>query len=62
MLANAEAKGRAIVNISSIAAGLGSPDEFVWYAASKGAIDSLTVGLAKELARPESGSTRSRRA
>ncbi len=50
LLANAEAKNRAIVNISSIAAGLGSPDEFVWYAASKGAIDSLTIGLAKELA------------
>ena len=50
LLANDAAKGRAIVNISSIAAGLGSPDEFVWYAASKGAIDSLTVGMAKELA------------
>jgi NAD(P)-dependent dehydrogenase (short-subunit alcohol dehydrogenase family) len=43
-------KGGAIVNISSIAAGLGSPGEYVWYAASKGAIDSLTVGLAKEVA------------
>jgi NAD(P)-dependent dehydrogenase (short-subunit alcohol dehydrogenase family) len=50
LLANGEAKNRAIVNISSIAAGLGSPDEFVWYAASKGAIDSLTIGMAKELA------------
>jgi NAD(P)-dependent dehydrogenase (short-subunit alcohol dehydrogenase family) len=50
LLANGAAKNRAIVNISSIAAGLGSPDEFVWYAASKGAIDSLTIGLAKELA------------
>jgi len=50
LLANDAAKGRAIVNISSIAAGLGSPDEFVWYAASKGAIDSLTLGMAKELA------------
>ncbi|HEY5795267.1 MAG TPA: SDR family oxidoreductase [Bosea sp. (in: a-proteobacteria)] len=50
LLANGSAKGRAIVNISSIAAGLGSPDEFVWYAASKGAIDSLTLGMAKELA------------
>jgi NAD(P)-dependent dehydrogenase (short-subunit alcohol dehydrogenase family) len=28
---------------------LGSPNEYVWYAASKGAVDSLTVGLAKEL-------------
>jgi len=40
----------AIVNISSVAAIMGSPGEYVWYAASKGAIDSLTVGLAKELA------------
>jgi NAD(P)-dependent dehydrogenase (short-subunit alcohol dehydrogenase family) len=43
-------KGGAIVNVSSIAAGLGSPGEYVWYAASKGAIDSLTIGLAKEVA------------
>lgn len=50
LAANAEAKGRALVNISSAAATLGSPGEYVWYAASKGAIDSLTVGLAKELA------------
>jgi len=50
LLANDGARNRAIVNISSIAAGLGSADEFVWYAASKGAIDSLTIGLAKELA------------
>jgi len=44
-------EGGAIVNISSIAAGLGSPGEYVWYAASKGAIDALTIGLAKELAQ-----------
>ncbi|KRE07521.1 sugar dehydrogenase [Bosea sp. Root381] len=50
LLANGAAKDRAIVNISSIAAGIGSADEFVWYAASKGAIDSLTIGLARELA------------
>lgn len=43
-------KGGAIVNLSSAAATLGSPGEFVWYAASKGAIDSLTIGLARELA------------
>jgi NAD(P)-dependent dehydrogenase (short-subunit alcohol dehydrogenase family) len=43
-------EGGAIVNISSVAAGIGSPGEYVWYAASKGAIDSLTLGLAKELA------------
>jgi NAD(P)-dependent dehydrogenase (short-subunit alcohol dehydrogenase family) len=42
--------GGAIVNISSAAATLGSPGEYVWYVASKGAIDSLTLGLAKELA------------
>jgi len=39
----------AIVNLSSAAATLGAPGEFVWYAASKGAIDSLTLGLAKEV-------------
>jgi NAD(P)-dependent dehydrogenase (short-subunit alcohol dehydrogenase family) len=43
--------GGAIVNISSGAATLGSPDTFVWYAASKGAVDSLTLGLALENAR-----------
>jgi len=41
--------GGAIVNVSSMAARLGSPREYVDYAASKGAVDSLTVGLAKEL-------------
>lgn len=50
LIANGGAKGRAIVNISSVAAELGSPGEYVWYAASKGAVDSLTIGLAKELA------------
>ena len=43
-------KGGAIVNVSSIAASLGSPGEFVDYAASKGAIDTFTIGLAKEVA------------
>ena len=42
--------GGAIVNISSIASRLGAPGEYVDYAASKGAIDSFTVGLAKEVA------------
>lgn len=42
-------KGGAIVNISSIAASLGSPGEYVHYAASKAAIDTLTAGLAKEV-------------
>ena len=41
--------GGAIVLISSRAAEMGSPGEYVWYAASKGAIDSMTVGLAREL-------------
>lgn len=50
LLAHEGAPGRAIVNISSAAATLGSPGEYVWYAASKGAIDTLTIGLAKELA------------
>jgi NAD(P)-dependent dehydrogenase (short-subunit alcohol dehydrogenase family) len=39
-----------IVNISSAASTMGSPGEYIWYAASKGAIDSFTIGLAKELA------------
>ena len=43
-------RGGTIVNVSSMAARLGSPGEYVDYAASKGAIDSLTVGLAKEVA------------
>jgi NAD(P)-dependent dehydrogenase (short-subunit alcohol dehydrogenase family) len=42
--------GGVIVNLSSAAAKLGSPHEFVDYAASKGAIDTFTVGLAKEVA------------
>ena len=42
--------GGAIVNMSSAAATLGSPGEYVWYAASKAAIDGLTYGLARELA------------
>jgi NAD(P)-dependent dehydrogenase (short-subunit alcohol dehydrogenase family) len=42
-------RGGAIVNVSSVAARLGAPFEYVDYAGSKGAIDSLTIGLAKEL-------------
>ncbi|GAB4368036.1 MAG: SDR family oxidoreductase [Elainellaceae cyanobacterium] len=42
--------GGAIVNVSSVAARLGSPGEYVDYAASKGAIDTMTIGLAKEVA------------
>jgi NAD(P)-dependent dehydrogenase (short-subunit alcohol dehydrogenase family) len=43
-------RGGTIVNVSSGAARLGSPDEYIDYAASKGAIDTLTIGLAKEVA------------
>ncbi len=43
--------GGAIVNVSSGAATIGSPGVYVWYAASKGAVDSLTLGLAKEVAQ-----------
>jgi NAD(P)-dependent dehydrogenase (short-subunit alcohol dehydrogenase family) len=43
-------RGGAIVNVSSVAARLGSPHEYVDYAASKGAIDSFTLGLAREVA------------
>jgi NAD(P)-dependent dehydrogenase (short-subunit alcohol dehydrogenase family) len=43
--------GGAIVNISSGAATLGSPGEYVHYAASKAAVDAMTVGLAKELGK-----------
>jgi NAD(P)-dependent dehydrogenase (short-subunit alcohol dehydrogenase family) len=41
--------GGVIVNVSSIAAKLGSPGEYVDYAASKAAIDTFTIGLAKEV-------------
>jgi NAD(P)-dependent dehydrogenase (short-subunit alcohol dehydrogenase family) len=43
-------QGGAIVNVSSIGAKLGSPGDYVDYAASKGAIDTFTIGLAKEVA------------
>jgi NAD(P)-dependent dehydrogenase (short-subunit alcohol dehydrogenase family) len=42
--------GGVIVNVSSAAARLGSPNEYVDYAASKGAIDTMTLGLAREVA------------
>lgn len=42
--------GGAIVNISSVAARLGAPNEYIDYAASKGAIDAMTLGLSKEVA------------
>ena len=44
-------RGGAIVNVSSVAAKTGSPGEYVDYAASKGAMDALTVGLAQEVAQ-----------
>jgi NAD(P)-dependent dehydrogenase (short-subunit alcohol dehydrogenase family) len=43
-------KGGAIVNVSSVASRLGNPGEFVDYAASKAAVDTMTVGLAREVA------------
>jgi len=45
-----DGSGGAIVNVSSVAARVGSPGEYVDYAAAKGAIDSLTLGLSKEVA------------
>ena len=45
-----EATGGAIVNLSSAAATLGSAGEYVHYAAAKAAVDTLTLGLARELA------------
>jgi NAD(P)-dependent dehydrogenase (short-subunit alcohol dehydrogenase family) len=43
-------RGGAIVNVSSVASLIGSPGEYVDYAASKGAVDTFTLGLAKEVA------------
>lgn len=43
--------GGAIVNVSSVAARTGSPGEYVDYAASKGALDTMTIGLAQEVAQ-----------
>jgi len=43
-------QGGAIVNVSSVASRLGSPGEYVDYAASKGAVDAMTIGLSKEVA------------
>jgi NAD(P)-dependent dehydrogenase (short-subunit alcohol dehydrogenase family) len=43
-------RGGAIVNVSSGASRLGSPGEYVDYAATKGAIDTMTIGLAREVA------------
>jgi NAD(P)-dependent dehydrogenase (short-subunit alcohol dehydrogenase family) len=46
-----DGKGGAIVNVSSIASKLGSPNYYVWYAAAKGGVDALTIGLAKEVVK-----------
>lgn len=43
-------RGGAIVLVSSVASTLGAAGEYVWYAASKGAVDAMTLGLAQELA------------
>ena len=48
-LAKSEKDNRSIVFVSSVASKLGSPNEYVDYAGSKGAIDTLTIGLSKEL-------------
>ena len=44
-------KGGAIVLLSSMAATIGGANECVWYAAAKGAIDSLTIGVSREVAK-----------
>ena len=46
-----QGQGGSIINLSSAAARLGSPNEYVDYAASKGALETFTTGLAKEVAR-----------
>ena len=48
-----EGNGGGIVNISSMASRLGAPFEYIDYAATKGAIDSMTIGLSKEVAEDQ---------
>lgn len=50
MSTNHGGSGGAIVNVSSAASYLGSPNEYIDYASTKGAMDTMTVGLAKEVA------------
>ncbi len=50
MMKSKGGKGGNIVNLSSAAVWIGSPNDFTWYAASKGSIDVLTLGLSRELA------------
>jgi NAD(P)-dependent dehydrogenase (short-subunit alcohol dehydrogenase family) len=51
MSKNHGGKGGVIINISSIASQLGSPGEYVNYVASKGTVNAMTIGLAKEVAK-----------
>jgi NAD(P)-dependent dehydrogenase (short-subunit alcohol dehydrogenase family) len=51
MSTDRDGKGGGIVNVSSRAAELGNANTWVWYAASKGAVDTFTVGLAREVGR-----------
>lgn len=50
MMTDRGGRGGSIVNVSSAASRFGSPNEYVDYAGSKGAIDTMTIGLSKELA------------
>ncbi|BCD97052.1 SDR family oxidoreductase [Marinagarivorans cellulosilyticus] len=50
MILGSGGQGGSIVNVSSAASRIGSPNEFIDYAASKGAIDTFTLGLSKEVA------------
>ena len=50
MATSAGGRGGSIVNVSSRASTFGSPNEYIDYAASKGAVDTMTVGLATEVA------------
>ena len=45
--------GGTVVNVSSVAARLGAPNEYIDYAASKAALDAMTIGLAKEVAKED---------
>lgn len=46
-----QGRGGVVINISSTSARLGSPNEYIDYASSKGALETFTIGLAKEVAR-----------
>ncbi len=53
MSINHGGQGGVIINVSSVAARTGSPNEYIDYAATKGAIDTMTIGLAREVAGEE---------